>query len=592
MEGSSETRKRSVKADAGDVAVELTDVQKKNGDTNGMEIMHEKLEYVPSGWFEKTMSNIGSSTETFVKENSSAMKVILIFILNGIVIGFFFGCLYYWLNYSNEPLELCYGFGSLIAFLSIVYFFIIYFQIVKRFFGKWFERVIWNRIEEATSPLWKFVWFPWLISAATLAAIGVFLYFDTRGATDRLTPLIAMAFLLFVGFIFSAHPGRVNFRTVLMGLLIQFLFGLIFIRWDTGRLALQCFSNKVATFLSYGVDGAAFVFGDLLVRTEGVFAFSTLPVIFFFSMLVEVLFFWGALQWFCLKLGHLLRAATNTTVCESVIAVGNIFLGMSESILLVKPYLPLLTPSELHVILSSGFATVSGTILAAYIGFGAEPAHLVTASVMSAPAAICYSKLLMPETRRSLTRVDNIQQVERQDQSALSAATRGATNGIALVLNIIANLVAFVAAVAFFNGVLSYCGGLLGNPDLNLEWILGKVFIPLCWMMGVPWEECELVGSLIGLKTVVNEFVAYQRMGEMKKEGLLSGRSELVATYALCGFTNPSSAGIMIGAVAAMAPQQRETLSSLALRAFFAGCGICFLNASVAALLMPEGSFG
>ncbi|XP_047510412.1 uncharacterized transporter YutK-like [Pieris napi] len=583
-----ETRKRSVKSE---VSLELSDIQKENGNTNG-QVVHELLDYEPNGWFEQSMLKMSTSTEDFVKKNSSAMKIILIFLINGLVIGFFFGCLYYWLNINKQPLELCNGFGSLIALLSIIYFFVIYFQIVKRFCGKWFEETIWRRIESSMEPLLKKVWFPWLTAAVVLAAVAVFLYFDTRGATDRLTPLIAIAFLLIVGFVFSAHPGRVNYRTVSVGLMIQFLFGVIFIRWNTGRLALQCFSDKVATFLSYGVDGAAFVFGDLLVRTEGVFAFSTLPVIFFFSMLVEVLFFWGALQWFCLKLGHLLRGATNTTVCESVICVGNIFLGMSESVLLVKPYLALLTPSELHVIMSSGFATVSGTILAAYIGFGAEPAHLVTASVMSAPTAICYSKLLMPETRRSLTRVDNIQSVERQDQSALSAATRGATNGIALVLNIIANLVAFVAVVAFVNGLLGYCGGLLGNPDLNLEWILGKVFIPLCWMMGVPWEECELVGSLIGLKTVVNEFVAYQRMGEMKREGLLSGRSELIATYALCGFTNPSSAGIMIGAIAAIAPQQRETLSSLALRAFFAGCGICFLNASVAALLMPEGSFG
>ncbi|OWR46535.1 sodium/nucleoside cotransporter [Danaus plexippus plexippus] len=356
-------------------------------------------------------------------------------------------------------------------------------------------------------------------------------------------------------------------------------------------MALQCFSNKVATFLSYGVEGAAFVFGDFLVKQEQVFAFNALTVIFFFSMLVEVLFYWGAMQWFCLKLGGVLQAATATTVCESTIAVGNVFLGMSESVLLIKPYIPVLTPSELHVVMSSGFATVSGTILAAYIGFGAEPAHLVTASVMSAPAALCFSKLMYPETRRSLTTVDNIPPVERQDQSALSAATRGATNGISLILNIIANLVAFVAFISFVNGFLGYCGGLLGNPDINLEWILGKIFIPLCWLMGVPWEECELVGSLIGLKTVVNEFVAYQRMGEIKREGLLSPRSELIATYSLCGFTNPSSAGIMIGAISAMAPNQRETLSSLAVRAFFTGCGICFMNACLAGILMPDGSF-
>ncbi|XP_013176838.1 PREDICTED: solute carrier family 28 member 3-like [Papilio xuthus] len=572
--------------------VEMDEMQKKEeADPNG-EIVHEKLEYEPSGWFELTLNKAGSSTEDFLKKNSSAMKTIAVFVLNGLVIGFFFGCLYYWMNHSNKPLELCHGFGSLIAFLSIVYFFVIYFLVVKRYFGEWFEKTVWIRIETIAHCLWKKIWFRWCFSVGVLAAIAVFLYFDTRDAPERLISLLGLIVLLLLGFVFSAHPGRIKWRTVSMGLLIQFIFGLIFIRWDSGRLALQCFSDKVATFLSYGVEGAAFVFGDLLVRTEGVFAFSTLPVIFFFSMLVEVLFFWGALQWFCLRLGHVLRSLTSTTVCESVISVANVFLGQSESVLIIKPYLALLTPSEIHVVMSSGFATVSGTILAAYIAFGAEPAHLVTASVMSAPAALCYAKLMLPETRRSRTAVHNLQPVEIEDQSALSAATRGATNGVALIMNIIANLVAFVAVIAFLNGVLGYCGGLLGNPDINLEWIFGKIFIPLCWLMGVPWEECEHVGTLVGLKTVVNEFVAYQRMGEMKNQGLLSSRGELIATYALCGFTNPASAGIMIGAISAMAPAQRETLSSVAVRAFFTGCGICFMTACIAGLLMPEGSFG
>ncbi|CAK1593458.1 unnamed protein product [Parnassius mnemosyne] len=571
--------------------VEMGDMPKKEAIVKG-EITHEKLDYEPTSWFEVTLSKVGGSAEDFVKKNSSAMKTITIFVLNGLVIGFFFGCLYYWLNYSNEPLELCNGFGSLIALLSIIYFFVIYFQVVKRYFGKWFESNVWTRVEDLAENLWKFVLFRWCFSLVILAAIGLFLYFDTKDSPERLISLLGLIVILLLGFVFSSSPGRIKWRTVSMGLLLQFIFGLIFIRWDSGRLALQCFSDKVATFLSYGVDGGAFVFGELLVRTEGVFAFSTLPVIFFFSMLVEVLFFWGALQWFCLKLGHMLRVATSTTVCESVIAVANVFLGQSESVLIIKPYLSLLTPSEIHVVMASGFATVSGTILAAYIAFGAEPAHLVTASVMSAPAALCLAKLVLPETRRSLTTVHNIQPVQTEDQSTLSAATRGATNGISLVLNIIANLVAFVAFVAFINGVLGYCGGLLGNPDINLEWIFGKIFIPLCWLMGVPWEECEHVGTLVGLKTVVNEFVAYQRMGEMKNAGLLSSRGELIATYALCGFTNPASAGIMIGAISAMAPNQRETLSSVAIRAFFTGCGICFMTACIAGLLMPEDSFG
>ncbi|XP_061726278.1 sodium/nucleoside cotransporter 1-like isoform X1 [Cydia pomonella] len=589
----SEVRKRESAKSHNGTEIEMDDVPKQNGQ-NGVngEVIFEPLDHEPSGWLETTLASLGSSTEDFFKKNKSSFGTVMSFVLNGLVIGYFIGCLYYYLEYTDAPLYLCEGFGSLIAFLGIIYFFLIYFYVVKRYFGAWLSKNVYSNIGAAGSFVWKFMWLRVILSVALLVGIAIFLYVDTRDQPERLISLSGIGIILLLGFVFSKHPGRIAWRTVCSGLLLQFTFALLFIRWDPGRTALQCFSDKVATFLSYGIEGAAFAFGDLLVRTENVFAFASLPVIFFFSMLVEVMFYWGALQWFCSKLGELLQTATATTVCESVIAVANCFLGMTESVLLIKAYIRVLTPSELHVVMASGFATVSGTILATYIAFGAEPAHLVTASVMSAPAAICYAKLLMPETKRSLTAVDNIQPVVSEDQSALSAATRGATNGIALILNIIANIVAFVSFIAFANGVLGYCGGLLGNPDLNLEWIFGKVFIPLCYVMGVPWDECELVGSLVGLKTVVNEFVAYQRMGEMKRDGLLSPRGEIVATFALCGFTNPSSMGIMIGALSAMAPNQREALSSVALRALFAGCGICFLNACFASLLMPSDSFG
>ncbi|KOB71671.1 Sodium/nucleoside cotransporter, partial [Operophtera brumata] len=309
-------------------------------------ISHEFLDYEPTGWLETTLTRVGSSTDDFFKENGPAVKTIALFVINGLVIGYFLGCLYY--------------------YISFIYFFIIYFLIVKRYFGRWFEKNVWTKMEALSGFLWRFIWFRLCTYVVIIAAIASFLYFDTKGSPERLI---------------SLHPGRINWRSVLSGLLLQFLFGVLFIRWDPGRAALQCFSDKV------NIEPG---------------------VIFFFSMLVEILFFWGALQWFCLKLGELLRTATSTTVW---------------------------------------------TILASYIGFGASPAHLVTASVI-------------------------------EDQSTLSAATRGATNGIALILNIVANIVAFVAFIAFVNGMLSYCGSMLGHPELNLEWIMGKVFIPLCWVMG------------------------------------------------------------------------------------------------------------
>ncbi|XP_059058902.1 uncharacterized transporter YutK-like, partial [Achroia grisella] len=566
-----------------DRELELIDVQKPNGTGNNTINQYEDLDNKSSNWLDAVFVQPRENMGSFLQRHRSRINVLLIVLLNAVVIGFFVACWVYWANDPHAtPLELCSGFGSLITYLTIIYFFVIYFQIIKRFIGKWFEKTIWSRVDKIAGWFWSISILKYCFILAVLTGISLFLYYDTRDSPERLISLLGLFLILFVGFIFSSSPGRVNWRTVLVGLTLQFVFGLIFIRWEPGRIALQCFSDKVASFLMYGVEGAAFTFGDFLVKKESVFAFSVLPVIFFFSMLVEVLFFWGALQWFCLKLGQVLKSATSITVCESVIAVGNVFLGNTESALLIKPYLSKLTPSEMHVVMGSGFATVSGTILAAYISFGAEPAHLVTASVMSAPAAICYCKLLLPETKRSLTAVDNIEPVTSEDESALSAATRGATNGIPLVLNIIANLVAFLAFIAFINGVLGYCGDLLGFEGLNMELIFGKIFIPLCWVMGVPWEECQSVATLIGLKTVVNEFVAYQRMGEMKDAGLLSPRSELIATYALCGFTNPSSAAIMIGAISSMAPNQRETLSGLAVRAFFAGCGICFMTACIA----------
>ncbi|KYM99541.1 Solute carrier family 28 member 3 [Cyphomyrmex costatus] len=373
----------------------------------------------------------------------------------------------------------------------------------------------------------------------------------------------------------------VNWKPVIWGLILQFIFGLITLRWPVGRSIFQCVSAKVTTFLDYAKSGSKFVFSEDIV-SKGVFAFTVLPVIFFFNFMVQIMCYIGAMQWIIMKLGWVLQTIMGTSLCESFVAVANPFIGMSESPLLIKPYLNQLTSSEMHAVLSSGFSTVSGTVLAAYISFGAKPAHLITASIMSAPTSLAYSKLFYPETEQSLTKSDNIKLEKSSDNSILDAATNGALAAIPIVLGIIANIVAFVSFIAFINGILSWFGSLVGYEQLSLEMILAKVFMPLSWVMGVPWEHCEDVGMLIGLKTIINELVAYQRMGELIKQGRIYGRSEAIATYAICGFANPSSIGIQIGAYSSLVPEKKEQVMNVVVRAFVTGSAACFLTASIA----------
>lgn len=242
---------------------------------------------------------------------------------------------------------------------------------------------------------------------ALLVALAIFLYFETRDEPQKLVSLVAPFVFILCGYIFSTKRSAIKWRIVVTGITCQFLLGVICIRWTVGRQIFQCLGDKVATFLGYATDGAEFVFGTFLIEA-GVFAFAILPVIFFFSFFISVLYYLGAMQWVVIKLGWILQQILGTTVCESVTAAANIFLGMSESPLLIRPYINKLTKSEIHSIMVSGFATVSGTVLAAYLSFGASAAHLITSSVMAAPATLAISKLYMPETEESQTSSDTI----------------------------------------------------------------------------------------------------------------------------------------------------------------------------------------
>ncbi|XP_065087903.1 solute carrier family 28 member 3 isoform X2 [Ochlerotatus camptorhynchus] len=488
-------------------------------------------------------------------------------------------------------MQWCNGYGMLVLLLGFVYFGLVYYQILKPLLRKPFKQFIVEPVESFLRDVFGSLYAKLAAIGVILIAFALFCYFETKDEPERLMSLIGMVALFCLAFVFSKHPTKINYRPVLLGVMFQFLLGLFCIRWEVGRSIFSCIGDKVATFLNYSADGAAFVYGEFIVRNEAVFAFAVLSVIYFFSFCISILYYMGTMQWVVLKLGWILQSILGTTVCESVIAAANIFLGMSESPLLIRPYIKDLTHSEVHSVMSSGFATVSGTVLAAYISFGAQPAHLITASVMAAPAALCFAKLIYPETEESKTRSDNIQMEKSPDSSVLDAASNGANTATALVLGIIANLIAFVSFIAFLNGVLGWLGELVGFEDISLENIFGTIFRPLAFAMGVPWDESYYVGKLIGTKTIVNEFVAYQRLGEFIEAKALSARSSAIATYAICGFANPSSLGIMIGTLSAMVPEKRSVITAVAFRAFITGSIVCFMTASIGGLLMDAKIF-
>ncbi|KAG0723856.1 Sodium/nucleoside cotransporter 2 [Chionoecetes opilio] len=372
---------------------------------------------------------------------------------------------------------------------------------------------------------------------------------------------------------------------------LQFILGLVILRWPLGRAVFQCAGDKVSAFLAFTDAGSAFVFGKL-VSEDHIFAFQVLSVILFFSFCIQILYYLGVMQWVVLRVGWFLQVTIGTTACESVNAAANIFLGMTEAPLLIKPYIPDMTKSELHAVLTGGFATIAGSVLAAYISFGVDASHLLSASVMSAPAALGFAKLFYPETKPTKTSFKDLRIIKGEEANWLHAAMVGVTNAIPLVANIAANLVSFYAFIALCSSILNWSCTLVGVEQgvCSLENLFGWIFMPLAWVMGVQWSECGLVGELIGLKTIVNEFVAYAKLAEMKTAGLLSKRAEIIATYALCGFSNISSIGINLGGFGAMAPSRRGDLAKVVVRAMIAGSCACFLTASIAGALLSDDS--
>jgi CNT family concentrative nucleoside transporter len=401
---------------------------------------------------------------------------------------------------------------------------------------------------------------------------------------ERWISILGMLAMLGIAWGLSSNRRAIRWRPVAVGSALQIVFALFILRTEIGRRIFDAAGRVVNRFLDFTDAGASFVFGDNF--RDFYFAFKVLPTIVFFSSFIAILYYFGVLQKIVELFARLMMRTMGTSGAESLSASANIFVGQTEAPLLIRPFVGAMTQSELMAVMTGGFATVAGGVMAAYVGMGVEAKHLLAASVMSAPAALVMAKLMFPETEPSKTAGHVAIEVERPWANAIDAAASGAADGLKLALNVGAMLIAFVALIALLDWPLGALGSAIGFPELSLKWILGLLGRPLAWLMGVPWAETQNVGTLIGIKTALNEFVAYLEMQKMIAGGQLSERATVIATYALCGFSNFSSIAIQIGGIGGMAPERKSDLARLGLRAMVAGSLACFQTATIAGILL------
>ncbi len=401
---------------------------------------------------------------------------------------------------------------------------------------------------------------------------------------QHLVPILGLFVMLAIAWALSSNRGAIKWRPVAMGTALQIVFALIILKTEVGRNVFDVIGAGITRFLDFTDAGASFVFGEKF--KEFYFAFKVLPTIIFFSSFITVLYYFGILQRIVSVFAKVMMRTMGTSGAESLSASANIFVGQTEAPLLIKPYIGAMTKSELMAVMTGGFATVAGGVMAAYVGMGVSAKHLLAASVMSAPAALVMAKLMFPETEKSVTAGKVEIEIDRPWANSIDAAASGAADGLKLALNVGAMLIAFVGLIALIDFPIMKLGHLAGYDTWSLRGVLGWMFQPLAWVMGVPWAEAPQVGTLIGIKTAVNEFVGYVEMQKMVQAGQLSERAQIIATYALCGFSNFSSIAIQIGGIGSIAPERKGDLARLGLRAMVAGSLACFQTATIAGFLI------
>ena len=450
-----------------------------------------------------------------------------------------------------------------------------------------------------TAPLGAAAPQPWtrsdpILVGGALAVAAAAAVTASAAQAPKVQSLVGLLVILTIAYCSSSARHAIDRRTVAWGLSLQVLFALLVLKTAPGRNLFQALGQAINRLLDFGNVGSAFVFGPLgdkeawprimtaVLGDDGarysvLFAFQVLPTIIFIAALFAILYYLGVMQFVVRLFAVGMRRFMKASGAESLNVAASIFMGQTEAPLTIRPYLPHMTQSELMTVMTSGMAHISGGIMAAYILFGIEASHLLTAVIMTAPGTLMMAKIFVPETEVPQTMGAVTLEIERTDVNVIDAAGRGTSEGLALALNVGAMLISFLALIALLNAVLSLVG-------LSMQQIFGWVFAPLAWSMGVPWQDAFTIGNLLGTRMVLNEFVAYSQLGPLRET--LDPRSFTIATFALCGFANFSSIGIQIGGIGALAPNRRHDLARLGIRAMIAGTLANFVTATIAGFLL------
>ncbi|MFC7394912.1 NupC/NupG family nucleoside CNT transporter [Scopulibacillus cellulosilyticus] len=405
---------------------------------------------------------------------------------------------------------------------------------------------------------------------------------------DFLRGLLGCIVVLFIAFLFSDNKKKINYRIVVIGAVLQIVFGYIVLKSSIGRMILDKISAGFSKVLHYGLEGLTFTFGKLVDPSSSVgfvFAFKVAMLAVFFTPLIAVLYRFGIMQFVVRIIGGALSKLLGTSRTESVTAASNIFLGMQEAPIVIKPYVKLLTRSEMFAVMTGGLASVAGGTLASYAALGIPVKFLLAASFMSAPSGLLFAKIMIPETETPVkTGSSEVQEADKEDKNILDVISKGAVDGMKMAVLIIAMLIAFISLMALLNGILGGIGSLFGIHGLSFQKILGYIFAPIAFLIGVPWHQAMTAGNYLGEKIILNEMVAYTSFAPHMHE--LSSKTVAIVSFALCGFANIGSLGILIGGLTAFAEERRAQITKLGIKAVIAGTLANLMSGAIAGMFL------